>query len=119
MQSNNEVIAGPLHSGCFDAAADASLIRAVATDIEAPDSGYVFGGITAARLRKLADRLALPAFQALNKIADVIEQLPDAEHEIEISFTTDADDTSDPMVNLKDGLAILAALHEARDATTL
>jgi hypothetical protein len=63
--------------------ADASLLRAVAADVEAEDSGYVYGAVTAAQLRKLAERLDGGPLKAVTRVLDAIEANPaDAHHEI-------------------------------------
>jgi hypothetical protein len=100
--------------------ADASLLRAVAADVEAEDSGYVYGEVTAAQLRKLAERLDGEPLGALSRVLDKIDAEPDAEHEIVFIWACTPDDAAGhanvaASLSLVDAAKLLQALRAGED----
>lgn len=104
-----ERIAKPaMHTDFVAPPADASLLRAIATDVEESDSGYVLGGITGERLRKLAAQLDQPAAQALLQLADEIH----GEEEIVLVFV-ETPSGQHTAIGLDAGIRLLTALAES------
>lgn len=95
---------------CVDTPADAPLLRAIAADVEEMAAGYAFGHITGAQLRKLADRLDLPAFRALSDVADEMDR--EDNPEIVLVFVETPSEHA-VAIGLDAGIRLLTALSES------
>lgn len=90
-----------------DIPADAGLLRAIAVDVE-DDRGYAFGRITAARLRRLAERLEQPLTRAFMVLLDKMELHRSQPATIEVRFVEQPSGEADVVLDLADGVRLVS-----------